>query len=178
MKYPKFSLLLLSFFVAYILFYGKNYLHLQDFLMYLGYIGVFLSGILYSYGFTAGFAISIFLIIGEYQNIYLAGLIGGLGALVGDLIIFRFIRGSFLDEVKKLSKEKIIRKIERNSPAFFKKYLIPVIACFIIASPLPDEIGVSLLAVSIKVSESKFYIISYVLNTIGIFLILGIGNIL
>ena len=98
--------------------------------------------------------------------------------MVGDLIIFNFVRYSLDDEIKKLSKEKIVSYINHKTPNLFKKYLIPVIAGFIIASPLPDEIGVSLLAASMTISTKIFSIISYVLNTAGIFVILIIGNII
>ena len=111
-----------------------------------------------------------------HHNIYLAGLIGGLGALVGDLIVFIFIRHSFRDEIKKLSKERIVLYINHKTPNLFKKYLLPLIAGFIIASPLPDEIGVSLLAAYKTFSIKIFSIISYLLNTAGIFAILFIGN--
>ena len=104
------------------------------------------------------------------------GLIGGLGALVGDLFIFNFLRHSFADEISKFRKEKIVLYINRKVPNLFKKYLVPVFAGFIIASPLPDEIGVALLAASRTISTKIFSLLSYALNTAGIFVILVIGN--
>ena len=94
------------------------------------------------------------------------------------MFIFNFIRYSFADEIYKLSKEKIILYINHKTPSLFKKYLIPVIAGFIIASPLPDEIGVSLLAASKTISMKIFSVVSYALNTAGIFVILGIGTLI
>lgn len=64
----------------------------------------------------------------------------------------------------------------QRAPNPLKKYLIVILAGFIIASPLPDEIGVSLLASSGIISMKKFSVISYVLNTLGIFAILFIGS--
>ncbi len=92
------------------------------------------------------------------------------------LIIFKFIRYSFADEIEKLSKEKAIKHFNNKIPNLLKKYFIPILACFIIASPLPDEIGVSLLAASQSISTNFFSILSYVLNTAGIFVILLIGS--
>ena len=177
-KYPKFLLLLLTFLIAYILFYGRTYRPFNDFIISIGYFGTFLAGISFAYGFTAAPATAILLILAKEQNIFLAGFIGGLGALVGDLIIFNFIRHSFADEIKRLSKEKIVLYINHKTPSLFKIYLIPVLAGFIIASPLPDEIGVSLLAASRTISIKIFSVISYMLNTAGIFVILYIGNII
>lgn len=177
-RYPKFLLLFITFLIAYLLFYERNYQPFQDFIVGLGYSGTFVAGILFVYGFTAAPATAIFLILAQHQNIYLASLIGGLGALIGDLFIFSFIRYSLDDEIKKLKKEKIVLYINHKTPNIFKKYLAPVIAGFIIASPLPDEIGVSLLAASKSISLKVFSVISYVLNTVGIFVILFIGNII
>ena len=175
-KYPKFLLLFITFLIAYLLFYERNYQPFHDFIASLGYIGIFLAGIMFAYGFTAAPATAILLILAKEQNILLAGLIAGLGALMSDLIIFNFIRYSFADEIEKLSKEKVISYINHKAPNIFKKYLLPVVAGFIIASPLPDEIGVSLLAVSRNISMKIFSVISFLLNSAGIFVILMIGR--
>ena len=175
-KYPKFLLLFITFFIAYLLFYGRNYSPLNDFIISTGYFGTFLAGVMFAYGFTAAPATAILLILAKEQNIFLAGIIGGLGALVADLIIFNFIRYSFADEIKKLSKEKIVKYFNGKLPSILKEYLLPVVAGFIIASPLPDEIGVSLLAAYKTISIRIFFVISYVLNTAGIFVVLAIGN--
>ena len=175
-RYPKFLLFFITLLIAYLLFYGRNYPQFQDFVFGLGYFGTFAAGILFTYGFTAAPATAIFLILAQHQNIYLASIIGGLGALIGDLLIFSFIRHSFSDEIKKLSKEKIVKYFDGRVPGALKKYLLLFAAGFIIASPLPDEIGVSLMAASKIISPKVFSIISYLLNTSGIFLIMVIGN--
>ena len=175
-KYPKFLMLFITLLIAYLLFYERNYQPLHDFIASLGYIGIFLAGVMFAYGFTAAPATAILLILAKEQNILLAGFIGGFGALVGDLIIFNFIKFSFADEIKRLSKEKVVSYINHRTPNIFKKYLLPVVAGFIIASPLPDEIGVSLLAASRDISLKIFSVISYMLNTAGIFVILMIGR--
>ena len=175
-KYPKFLMLFITFLIAYLLFYERNYKPFQDFIVSLGYSGTFVVGILFTYGFTAAPATAVFLILAQHQNIYLASLIGGLGALIGDLFIFSFIRHSFLDEVRKLSREKILRYFNGRLPGAIKKYTLPVVAGFIIASPLPDEIGVTMLAASKIISTKIFSLISYALNTAGIFAVLAIGN--
>lgn len=175
-KYPKLLLLLLTFVTAYILFSGRTYTPFHNLLISLGYFGTFLSGIFFVYGFTAAPATAILLILAKEQNILLAGFIAGFGALLGDLIIFKFIRKTFADELEELSKGKIMNTINDNTPNLLRKYLAPVLAGFIIASPLPDEIGISILATSKSISTKVFSIISYVLNTVGIFVILLIGS--
>ena len=176
-KYPKFLLLFITFLIAYLMFYGKDYAPFRDFIAGLGYSGTFVAGIMFAYGFTAAPATAVFLILAQHQNIYLASLIGGLGALISDLFIFSFIRLSFVNEIRKLSKEKIVRYFNGRLPGRLKEYLLPVVAGFIIASPLPDEIGVAMLAASKVISTKIFSVVSYALNTIGIFAVLFIGKI-
>ena len=173
-KYPKMLFLVFTFIFASLIFVGRDLSH--NFLLSLGYVSTFFAGIFYPYSFTAAPATAILLILSGEQNILLAGLIAGFGALIGDLIIFKFIRYSFADEIKKLSQERALKRLNRKIPKLCKKYLLPVIAAIIISSPLPDEIGVSLLAASRSISTRFFSLLSYVLNTAGIFIILLIGS--
>ena len=172
MKYPKFTLLGLTYVLAIIILYGNIFLPFR--ILSLGYVGIFIAGILYSYGFTSGPAVVLLLLLAKEKNILLAGFLGALGALIADLTIFRFIKISFKDEISLLQK----RFFKINKTDFLKKYFILLIASFIIISPLPDEIGVTLLASLTKISTKVFLIISYLLNTLGIFIILILGNII
>lgn len=174
-KYPKFLFLMFTFLIAYLLFYNKEILFLKEILLKLNYFSSLIAGMLYSYGFTGGIATTLFLILAEKQNIFISAIIGGLGALIGDLIIFEFIRCPLKGEVEKLSKEKFVVFIGNKIPEKIKVFLIPLVGALMIASPLPDEIGIFLLATS-KISEKSFSIISYFLNTIGIFMVLLIGK--
>ena len=173
--YPKFSILILTFMVTYILFSRYKFGVLDDILLSFGHFGTFLTGILFAFSFTAAPSTAVFLLLAKTESIYLASLIGGLGALIGDLFIFKLIRVSFADEIRKLQNERIFSGINHHTPRVMKAYIVPVIAALIIASPLPDEIGVSMLAASPIVSTRLFSIISLVLNTLGIFVILKIG---
>lgn len=176
MKYPKFSLFFITIIVAYFIFINQESLIIQNTLSSLGLIGAFISGILYDYSFTSTIATSILLILG-HKDILITGLIAGLGSLLGDLIIYKFINHSFSDEIKKLSKEKIIVKINKSLNKSLRKYILPVLGALVIASPLPDEIGVTLLVASKKIIPPNYaYILFYILNTIGILIILSIGS--
>jgi uncharacterized membrane protein YdjX (TVP38/TMEM64 family) len=175
-RYPKLLLLLLTFIAAYFFFATKDFEVIHSRISALSPLSAFIAGVLYVYGFSAGFATSVFMIIAEDNSIWMMGLIAGIGSVLGDLVIFRLIRESFADEIKKLSEERLILHIHHRTPDIFKRYLLPLFAVFIIASPLPDEIGVAFLAASTKMSTLRFSIISYVLNTAGIFVILYIGS--
>ena len=176
MKYPKFSIFFITIIIAYIIFINQESVIMQNTLFSLGLLGSFISGILYAYSFTSAIATSTLLILGR-SNITITGLIAGLGALFGNVIIYKFINHSFDDEIKKLSKEKIIIKINNLVNKDFRKYILPVLAVIVIASPLPDEVGVALLVASKKVMPPKYaYILFYLISTMGIFVILIIGH--
>ncbi len=64
-----------------------------------------------------------------------------------------------------------IRKLF-HTPYF--AWFIPIIGAVIIASPLPDEIGVSILGIS-KMKNWKFLLLSFFLNTVGIFIIVTVA---
>ncbi|MEM4703642.1 MAG: hypothetical protein QXJ02_01025 [Candidatus Bathyarchaeia archaeon] len=176
LKYPKLFLLFLSYVIAFILFVDRSYAPLHDTLVFFGYFGTCLAGFLYAYSFTAAPAAAILLILAREQKLFFAGLIAGFGALLSDLIIFHFVRSSFSGELQKLSEEKVVKVAQRMVPGSIQKYLLVSLACFFIASPLPTEIGVTLLASIKNVTPKKFSIMAYVLHTAAIFAILLIGN--
>jgi len=176
LKYPKLLFLIFTFVIAYLIFAGRDFQPFHKLLFSWGYFGTLLAGIFFSFGFTAAPATAILLILAKQQNIFLAGFIAGFGALIGDLVLFNFIRHYFTDEIKKLHNKKVITHLNNIIPAGIKKYFILVLAGFIIASPLPDEIGISLLAASRSISIAFLSALSYSLNTAGIFVILLIGN--
>ena len=181
-KYPKLIFLLLTFLVGGFLFYEtKTYPPFHDFLVSLELLGIFLGGVFYAYGFTSAPSTAVLLVLAKEQNIIAAGIIGGIGALLSDTFIFLFIRHTFMDEVEKLKKEKIIVNINGMIKKIFNpfdKYLIPVFASFLIASPLPTEMGVALMASYKNISVNKFVFLAFILHTIGILSILYIGTLI
>ncbi len=179
-RYPKFLLLFVIYAITIIFFYKQSsYLPVHNLLLSFGYFGIFISGFLYAYGFTAAPATVILLALAKQQNYISAGMVGGVGALLSDTLIFIFIRHSFIDEVERLKKEKFIISFGvsvKKVLGSFTHYLLPIVAGLLIASPLPTEVGIALLASMKRVSMKKFLIIAYLLHTLGIFIILFIGK--
>ena len=177
-KYPKLFIFILLIIFAYLIFHNPEISDLILKLEGLSYLGIFISGILLAFGFSAPFAIG-FLIITNPSNIILASLIGGIGACLGDILIFNTIKFSFMNEFKELEREKtikFIRKIVRGHiPTRIKHYLLYIFAGIFIASPLPDEVGVSMLAGLTTINPKILAIISFLLHTIVIFLLLSIS---
>ncbi|MBS3073759.1 hypothetical protein J4465_03115 [Candidatus Pacearchaeota archaeon] len=175
-KYPKFFILILTIVLAFIIFKERNIPFIDSLVLHSGYFGTFVSGIFLSWGFTAAPATAFLLILAKSQNILFASLIGGLGALIGDLVIFHFIRFSFKKEIACFEREKVIKWIRKKIPEKIKHYLLVIFADIMLASPLPDEIGVTILATYNKLSVKVFSIMTYVLHAIGILIIFLIGR--
>ncbi len=175
-KYPKLALLALIFLTSYLVMTADLFRPARSWIVDLGYAGILVAGILYSYGLTAAPATAALLILSKSQGLVFAALLGGIGAAFGDFAIFKVIRLSFMDEINELKGEKFVAALNSAIPKPIGKYVLPVVAGFIILSPFPDEIGVSLLASSEKISGAHLVVISYVLNTLGIFLILALGQ--
>lgn len=136
----------------------------------LEYVGIFIAGIFFTSVFTT---IPATIILGEMAlstNLWTLALVGGLGALIGDFIIFGFFKYSVTEDLKfllTLSKSKRLKHIFKSK--VFKVFLT-LLGGLIIASPLPDELGLALMGVS-QTDNRAFTIISFVCNTLGIALV-------
>jgi len=173
--YPKIILFLIAILAAYLLFKNPSVSSWTNNLELLSYLGVFIAGMLFSFGFTAPLAVGFFIILNP-QNMVLTAIIGGLGSLVSDMIIFSLIRLSFMDEFTRLKNIGAIQKIQHSLDNYLshkiRNYLLYVFAGIIIASPLPDEFGITMLAGLTHIRQKIFIIISAMLNFIGILIIL------
>lgn len=132
-------------------------------------LGSFIAGILFASVFTAAPATVALAEIAQSNHLIITAVLGGLGALVGDLLIFRFVKDGL--------SEDIVEFIRTKRPAGFGitkfrafKWLFPVLGAIIIASPLPDEVGIAMLGFS-KIKSSVFIPLSFVLNSAGIYII-------
>jgi len=141
----------------------------------LQFFGPFIAGMLYSFGFTAPIATGFFLVLNP-SNIYITALISGLGSLLTDTLIYKVIKISFMDEFERLQKTRLIKGIDsfmtRNLHKTIRFAILYVIAMIVIASPLPDELGVMMLAGLTTIKPLPFTIISVVMNALGILVIL------
>ena len=161
--------ILLAFFLSKLEIFHRLLLNLGT----LGYFGAFVGGMLFVSTFTVATGAVILLVLAESLQPIEIGLIAGLGAVLGDLAIFKFVKN-------KLTKELVYIYNHINGHKHFTRVLhskyfswtLPVIGALIIASPLPDELGVSLLGIS-KMKSLQFLLISFALNAVGIFLVVS-----
>lgn len=178
-KYPKLTIFAICIIAAYFIFKEPLIVEKISGLNELSYLGMFIAGLFFSFGFTTPFAIGFFL-TAHPDSIVLAGLLGGFGAMLSDFAIFKIIKFSFMDEFNRLERTKpfkeSIHMIKHNIKKKIRNYLLYLTAGFIIASPLPDELGVTMLAGLTHIRLSLFALISFVGNTSGILIILILPN--
>lgn len=134
----------------------------------LGYIGAFFAGALFVGTFTATTGAYILATLTETLNPWELGLVAGLGAVVADVTIFRFVKDGILEELEDVYNELHGRRLSHIFHIKTFRWTLPVLGALIIASPLPDELGVALMGIS-KLPTWKFVILSFILNSLGIF---------
>ncbi|MBI2430502.1 MAG: hypothetical protein HYV39_00575 [Candidatus Levybacteria bacterium] len=175
-KYKNISLFFFSLLFALLL---SKYEPFHLFLLNLGnlsYIGAFIAGILFVSTFTVATAAVVLLVLAEQLSAIEIGILAGLGAVLGDFTIFRFIKDNLMQEIT-----LIYDRIDGNhhfTKVLHSKYFswtLPVIGAVIIASPLPDEVGVSLMGIA-KMKTYKFLLLSFILNATGIFLVISASS--
>jgi hypothetical protein len=133
---------------------------------------------LFSFGFSSAFGVAILLDLSLHVNPFLGAIVAGIGAMLTDIGIFSFVRFTiFHDEIHRLRQSKFIRffhvLLHRSSvPNNVKNILLWSFAGLIIASPLPDEFGVALVSSASNIHSRQFALLCFVLNTIGILVIL------
>src|SRR3989338_4868679 len=133
----------------------------------------FISGMFFTTMFTTAPAIVALGTISQQSSIWTTAFFGACGAVVIDTSIFLFMKHKFSNHLSVYAQHARRTKFKH---LFLKlkshRWITLVIAIFIIASPLPDEVGVSLLGLS-KIGSKAFLFFSFLSNFIGI-LIIGI----
>jgi uncharacterized membrane protein YdjX (TVP38/TMEM64 family) len=140
-----------------------------------GYVGAFIVGAFYTYSISSPPAAAVFYVLAQSLNPFVAAALGGLGAMLGDLVIFKFIKTDILPEAKLLAHDLKLPNIRDGKMLHIIKKIAPFIAGFIIASPLPDEIGAAMFG-AIKYDTRKFLVISWLCNSTGLLVIALLGQ--
>jgi hypothetical protein len=171
-KYKNLTVLFTSLLFALILSQLKIFHELLLNLGSWGYVGAFFAGMLFVVSFTAATGAVILFLLAESLSLLEIGLIAGLGAMFGDLTIFRFVKDNLVNELEPLYQRFGGNHLNHVLHSRYFHWTLPLVGALIIASPLPDEVGVSLMGIS-KMKTYKFIFVSFLLNAIGIFLVIS-----
>ncbi len=169
--YKNLTYLLISLLMAFFLFKSPGFRSFLFHLGRLGYLGVFLAGFFYTSTFTISFATVLLLLLARYFPPAQLILVAGTGAVLGDFLIFQLIRSKgIVEEINHFFKHFGGDKIHHLIHSKFFSWTLPVVGAIIIASPLPDELGISLMGIS-KMKNNQFIGVSFLLNYAGILII-------
>ena len=136
-----------------------------------GVLQSFVAGFFFTSVFTVAPATVAVAELSRFEPVFSVAFFGGLGAAVSDMIIYLFVR-------KRLSKDvtavigKIVGRFKYRAlvrSLDFKpiRWINPILGALIIASPLPDEIGLAFLGFS-KIRPVIVMPLVFLFNSLGI----------
>lgn len=152
----------------------SKYEPFHNFLLSLGqyeYLSAFLGGMLFVSFFTIPIGAIILLVLAENLPLFPLAVVAGLGGVTADFIIFQFVKNNLSDEIEQLYNEFGGRHLKHLFHTSYFHWMVPLVGAVIIAAPLPDELGVSLMGLS-KMKTVRFMEITFLLNAGGVLIVL------
>jgi hypothetical protein len=96
-----------------------------------------------------------------------------IGSVIGDIIIFNFIKFRIVENLIKIFKTNPnVSKVLKTKKQYLR-FILVFIGCLIIMSPFPDEIALLIMGFS-RIKNLYFIPISFALNLLGNFIFLSI----
>lgn len=136
----------------------------------IGAVTAFLSGLLYTSFFTAPLSILLLVSIDPNANPYFLAAVAGLGAVLGDLIIIKVLKIIFAP-FSFLNHQNSVKAFKKQLEKYHLNIISVLLGAIIVASPLPDELGLILLGFS-GLSYMKLAVLTFLLNGLGLLIII------
>lgn len=141
----------------------------------MGHLGMMIAGALFVSVFTTAASVVMLFELGQQFNPWEVILFAAIGATIGDSLILNLFENKIAHELVSLMRKaklhKLIKVLRRRRlrPLFF------LIGACIIGSPIPDEIGLTLLDLS-HYSKWRILTICFLANAAGIATIVLVGH--
>lgn len=139
-------------------------------------IAAFVAGIFFTSLLTIAPASIVLASLIAYAHPLEVAFAGALGAVVGDLILFYFVKDKISADIAILISRGIKHYHLDKIHSRYARWILPVMGAAVIASPLPDEIGIMLLGAA-KMKTRYVIPVSFVMNFIGVLLVIALGEI-
>lgn len=136
------------------------------------FLGSFIAGILYVSASTVTLGIFMLSDLADTLPSIEIAIIAGLGGVVADFVLFRFFKGDLLSEITPIYNKLGGKHLTRLMYHKYLRWSLPIVGAIIIASPFPDEIGISLMGLS-KIKNYQFVLLCLVLDISGVFLLVS-----
>jgi hypothetical protein len=170
------GVIVISIFVAVILVRTHVFESLFRSLGSVWFLGAFVAGLFFTSAFTTPISIVAFGEMAMHTPVWQLALVGCVGALIGDLVIYTLIKDTFAEDVKDFLRVHRYKKLRAIFKLRIFRWLTPTLGALIIASPLPDELGLAMMGFS-RMKVSLLVPVSLALNFLGIVLIGYIAHI-
>jgi len=144
---------------------------LLAYIEHLGIPGIVLTGLLFVSFFTVAPATVLLIALTEDYNPLTIAFYAAIGSLVGDWIILKVFEEKVGYELKPLAKKWKLLTFFRLLKRKKNRERTTLLGMVVIASPLPDEIGIGLLGIS-HLPIISLLIITFLLNAAGILILL------
>ncbi|MBI2024842.1 MAG: hypothetical protein HYT03_02025 [Candidatus Harrisonbacteria bacterium] len=150
----------------------------EDLLIYIHdfyILGALVAGFFLAFVLTVGPAAATLIGIGENVPVVLIALIGALGSVVANLALFQFVKKEISDDFIAYFESTRMKPLAEFLKLQAVRWILPIIGAIIVASPLPDEIGLAMIGVS-KIKTIIFVPVMYLLHFFGILVIVSAGR--
>lgn len=132
------------------------------------FIAVFLAGIFFTSFSTFPLTLALLNALAQTQVPTPAiALLAGLGAMIGDAGLLSTLRVSFLDDASAYLVKLTHGAFEVAVGQKAVKILAFLLGGIVIASPLPDELGLSLMGIA-HIPTRYILLVSYIFNVLGV----------
>jgi hypothetical protein len=166
------NILMLFLGVALAIFLSKNQTF-NNFLLSLGqygYISAVVAGAMFVCTFTvATGALVIFTLAKTLSPIELI-LCGMIGAVIFDMSIYKTIKNTVDKDIMEVFNNPHFSHFKKILHTKYFAWMMPLIGLIVFLSPLPDELGISLLGLS-KLKTYQFFLISIFNHALGMILV-------
>ncbi len=134
-----------------------------------GLVGSFIVGLFFTSILTTAPAIVAIFESAAYVPAWELAVIGGIGAVCGDLLVFRFVKSRLVEYILRVTLHPKVRRLGARIASGPLWWLGPLGGAVIMASPLPDELGLLMMGLS-HIRLIQFIPIAFAANAAGIFL--------
>lgn len=133
-------------------------------------LAVFITGFFFTSVLTVAPAAAALGEFSQDMSLALVALVGALGAVLADVVLFRVLRDHVAEDLREIMKSTGVGGMRalRRSP--LARRALSVLGALIIASPLPDELGIALMGAS-RMNQRTFVLIAYAMNVLGVVLV-------
>jgi hypothetical protein len=134
--------------------------------------GPFIAGVLYTSTSTAALGILMISDISQKLPAIEIAIVAGLGGVIADFFLFRFFKNNLLSEIIPIYNRLGGQYLTKLMHHKLLMWSLPIIGAIIIASPFPDELGISLMGLT-NIKSYQFVLLCLVLDMAGVFLLVS-----